>query len=373
MTEDLSFTHAVLAGALGSAVVALAAVLGARLLTRRPTGVEAVGAAVAISGLAAVAQLALVGDGFGRLHVAYLWVFVTLPVVGGAVLVLSLLPPLRLRRSGVVAAAALLALAIVGLYATHVEPRWLRVDRAELDVAAVGEGEEPIRIGVLADLQTDGFDGHEERAVDRLLAEEPDLILLAGDYFQSDGPDFFASLPELRALLARIEAPAGVFLVEGDIDSPERMAFMTEGIDALRWLDEEVVTTEVRGQAIRIGGISVRYDSPVARATIDELVSGGAPDEVRLLLSHRPDAAFDVPPGGVDLVVSGHTHGGQVQLPFFGPPIKLSDVSRAVAAGGLHEVDGVPIYLSTGVGMERATAPQVRFLARPSIGVVTLR
>jgi predicted MPP superfamily phosphohydrolase len=292
--------------------------------------------------------------------------------VGGVVLVLGLVRPLRPTRSGAAAAAALVALAVVGLYATHVEPRWLRVDRAELDVAAVDEAD-PIRIGVLADLQTDGFDGHEERAVDRLLAQDPDLILLAGDYFQSDGPDFFAALPELRALLARLEAPGGVFLVEGDIDSPERMAFMTEGIEQLRWLDEEVVTTEVRGQVIRIGGISVRYDAPEAQATIDELVSAPAADEVRILLSHRPDAAFDVPPGGVDLVVSGHTHGGQVQVPFFGPPIKLSNVSREVAAGGLHDIDGVPIYLSTGVGMERATAPQVRFLARPSIGVVTLR
>lgn len=45
---------------------------------------------------------------------------------------------------------------------------------------------------------------------------------------------------------------------------------------------------------------------------------------------------------------------------------------RAVAAGGLHEIDGIPIYLSNGVGLERATAPHVRFNSRPSVGVVTL-
>ena len=61
-----------------------------------------------------------------------------------------------------------------------------------------------------------------------------------------------------------------------------------------------------------------------------------------------------------------------MQLPFIGPPITMSEVPRDVAAGGLHELDGVPLYLSNGVGMERATAPQVRFGDRPSVGVVTL-
>jgi uncharacterized protein len=93
---------------------------------------------------------------------------------------------------------------------------------------------------------------------------------------------------------------------------------------------------------------------------------------VRILLTHRPDAAFHLPEGGVELVVSGHTHGGQVQLPWIGPPITMSNVPRDVAAGGLHTLDGQEIYVSGGVGLERATAPQVRLNARPSIGIVTL-
>ena len=192
-----------------------------------------------------------------------------------------------------------------------------------------------------------------------------------GDFFQSDGPDFEAALPELRALLGRLEAPGGVFITEGDVDSPERMAFMSDGLDNLRWLDDEVVTIEVRGMSVHIGGISVRFRDPPAQETIDELarIDNG---ELRILLSHRPDAAFHVPTGGAELVVAGHTHGGQVAIPFLGPPITMSNVPRAIAAGGLHEIDGIPIYLSNGVGMERASAPQVRFNSRPSVGLVTL-
>jgi predicted MPP superfamily phosphohydrolase len=256
----------------------------------------------------------------------------------------------------------------VGIYATHVEPRWLRTDRATLDVAVV-DGD-PIRVGVIADLQTTRITDHERRAIDRLMAEEPDLILLAGDYLQSDGPEFRAELPEARDLLAELSAPGGVFLVQGDVDSPERMELLTEGLD-VEWLDHEVVSTEVGGRRIHLGGIPPSFASAESRATIASLAEHSSED-LRILVSHRPDAVYEVPEGGADLVVAGHTHGGQVALPFIGPPITLSNVPRDVAAGGLHEVDGVPIYLSVGVGLERHNAPQVRFGVRPSIGVLTL-
>ncbi len=341
-----------------------------RVLTgRRPGGFEVL-EAVAVSGAVALVQFLMVEEGFGKLHVAYLWVFVTLPVIGAVVLGAALVPTLRPRRWGAVAAGGLLSLAVVGLYATYLEPRWIRTERVALDVAPL-EGSDELRVGVLSDLQTDGIGSYEYDAVGRLMAEEPDVIVVPGDFFQSDGPDFEAALPELRALLGRLEAPGGVFITEGDVDSPERMAFMSDGMTNLTWLDDEVVTTEVRGQTVHVGGISVRFREPSAQATIDELarIDNG---DLRILVSHRPDAAFHVPAGGVELVVAGHTHGGQVAIPFVGPPITMSNVPREVAAGGLHEIDGIPIYLSNGVGMERATAPQVRFNSRPSVGIVTL-
>ena len=88
---------------------------------------------------------------------------------------------------------------------------------------------------------------------------------------------------------------------------------------------------------------------------------------------HYPVPVLSLTPGTtIDLILSGHTHGGQVALPRLGPLVTASDVPRVVAAGGLHVVDGHPIYVSTGVGLERGQAPQLRFGVPPSVALITI-
>jgi predicted MPP superfamily phosphohydrolase len=369
VTEHFSFTHLVLVGALANVVLGLVTLVVIRRLGRERLGPFALVEVAAVTGVFALVQLLMVDDGFGKIHVLYLWVFLTLPVLGAALVVSSFVPTLRPTRWGMIGAAGLMALGAVGLYATHVEPRWIRTERVSLDVDGVPT-DEPLRIGVLSDLQTDGIGDYEWDAVHRLMGEEPDLILVAGDYFQSDEALFLSQLEELRDLLGTLSAPGGVFLVQGDVDSPERMALMTAGQD-LEWLDHAVATTEVDGLRVAIGGIPPSWDSPESRATIDDLAATTDVD-LRILLSHRPDAVFEVPADGADLVVAGHTHGGQLRLPIIGPVMTMSGIPRHIAAGGLHAVDGIPIYLSNGVGVERAGAPQFRLGDRPSVGIVTL-
>ncbi|MDQ3742401.1 MAG: phosphohydrolase, partial [Actinomycetota bacterium] len=95
---------------------------------------------------------------------------------------------------------------------------------------------------------------------------------------------------------------------------------------------------------------------------------------VRIVLAHRPDVVLDLADDTrVDLVVAGHTHGGQVQLPLLGPPLTASEIPRDVAAGGLHDVDGHRIYVTRGVGVERGQAPKLRFGSVPEVSVLTLR
>jgi len=275
----------------------------------------------------------------------------------------------RTARSTAVLALLAVLPAPVAFYASHVAPFRLTVDRAALTIPTDRAGEDVIRVGVLADIQTEHVGDHERAAVERMLALDPDVILIAGDLYQ--GPESRRVEEEARLgdLLGRLEAPGGVFVVRGDVDFPTGPLGELSGT-GIRLLDDEVVRVRVGDRTLRIGGTRLDWRTDSARKVYDELAEAG-PEEVVILMAHRPDAVLDLPARArVDLTVAGHTHGGQFALPFVGPLKTNSEVPRDVAAGGLHDVEGNAIYVSSGVGMERNQAPQFRFLVPPSIGLV---
>jgi predicted MPP superfamily phosphohydrolase len=361
---------AVVAGAVGAAVVSRWAARGTVLGTLA----LGLGAAAAV-GLVALLLLVPVGlRPFGVVHLAYLGLVVSVPMIGVAVAVAAIRGDSASSRGLAVAAVLLVLPAALGWYATHVEPYRLTVERVRVPVAADRAGDDPVRIGVLADLQTNDIGRHERRAVDLLLAEEPDLILLPGDLFQGSEGQFAAHEDELRALLGRLEAPHGVYFVRGDVDHRDFADRALRGTGVVI-LDDQAVEVEVGDRRLRIGGNRLQYAATAAVA-LRRALEGGTPEDgtVRILVAHRPDAVLDLPPDSrIDLTVAGHTHGGQVVVPGIGPLLTMSRVPRAVAAGGLHAIDGNPIYVSPGVGLERNQAPQIRFLSPPSIAVLELR
>ncbi|WP_419855289.1 metallophosphoesterase [Candidatus Poriferisodalis sp.] len=390
----------------------------------RAAGVGFVGTAVLGAG-----GLLITGvDGFTLIHVAYVVGTVGVPLAGGIVLVGA-----RGRaRPRVVTAVCVLALAAVpvGVYATYVEPFWLKVDRVELALLAMGavgaagaaDGVDGrIRIGVLADLQTTGVGDYERDAVERLLGFGPDVVVLPGDLYQFDAAVFAERAPGFARLIERIvgEVPH-VYLVSGNTDTVAGLRRIV-GESGARVLDNEIDTFEVRGVPVRVGGTTLFGDEVAARRMAAALVGGwpgadgvrgdgltedgtggdgvtgngaggdgvtgdgleadgvagdgrdgGGQAGVRILIGHKPDAIELVRATPVDLVIAGHTHGGQVSLPLLGPPLTLTNVPRHIAAGGLHELHGTPIYVSTGVGRERGNAPQLRLGVRPSIGIIDL-
>lgn len=355
---------AVLAGAVGAATVwtggrgwaSVAAALAATLL---------------VGGLALAAVVPAGLKPFGVLHLVYLVLVVSVPLVGLAIAAATLTGD----RSAVWLPAALVlgTPAGIGWWATHVEPFRLVVETVVVPIDATRAGRDVVRIGVLADLQTNAIGSYEHTAVDRLLAEAPDLILLPGDLFQADPDRFSREVGNLRALLRRLSAPHGVYFVRGDAerwDYAERALHGTEIV----MLDDELVTSRVGDRRILLGGNRLDYRDPAAVAVRRALQEDG-PGEgaIRILMAHRPDAVLDLPPDSpIDLTVAGHTHGGQVVVPGFGPPLTLTSVPRRVARGGLHRVDGNLLYVSAGVGLERAQAPQLRLFCRPTIGILTL-
>lgn len=338
-------------------LIALAAVAWIRRGGRVLLAVLAAAVAVAVKSLALVR--AGVEVPFGFLHVLWLDLVVVLP--------LALIATRRLPL-----AAAGVVLAGIGVYASFVEPDRLVLERAEVPLAEARAGDESVRVGVISDLQFSHVGGHELEAVGRLAAQRPDVILIAGDLHQGSTASFERELPRLRALLRRLRAPGGVFAVQGDVESPAEVRRAVAGT-SVRLLYDALARAEVRGRTLTVGGVALDYRSLAARGVARRLEARPGRADIRILLAHRPDVVYGLRPRTrVDLVVAGHTHGGQLQLPLLGPPMIASRVPREVGAGGLHSLEGRRIYVSRGVGVERGQAPKLRLGAPPEVAVITL-
>ncbi|MBU0717831.1 MAG: metallophosphoesterase [Planctomycetes bacterium] len=314
---------------------------------------------------------------FAAMRVVYVTLVVSLPLIGAGLLALAVRGRLLQRRyqvSWAVRASGFLMLmfAPLGAYATFVEPFQLVLETVEVKLAPAREGDRPVRIAVLADLQTNHITDYEVGAVEQLLTLEPHVILLPGDVFHGTAEEFSRERSALRGLLSRLDAPGGVYLVKGNTDVPSRLAAAIEGTSVIL-LDNELAATEVEGRRLVIGGIGFDYRTAQAQAVIDQLELAEGDEDVRILMAHTPDAVRVLRPNTrVDLLVAGHTHGGQVVIPFFGPPLTYSKLPRHIAGGGLHELEGRRVYVSRGVGCERGLGPRVRFLCPPEITLLVL-
>lgn len=272
-------------------------------------------------------------------------------------------------------------LTTLAAYTFVIEPNRLVVRRVDVPIAGLPQALQGLRIGQISDLHRGPMmpRSRVERAVALMAAEAPDLVALTGD-FVCHRPDYAAEYPEL---LAPLRPRLGLFACTGNHD---------------HWTDPDAVTTALRAagvtvlrnqhQLVTVGGVRLcvagiddmgasglsthRADSAddLSAALAGSPLSG----VVRLLLAHNPDFvmgpvfARETVRRPIHLVLSGHTHGGQVRLPLLGAP-RLPSRYGQLFGGGLVQVAGTLVYVSRGAG----TSWSVRFNCPPEVNVLTLR
>jgi predicted MPP superfamily phosphohydrolase len=195
-------------------------------------------------------------------------------------------------------------------------------------------------------------------------ALRPDIVALAGDFVHRH-PDYIE--PGIAAL-TRLEAKLGRFAVLGNHDNREygprsRAAFEGSGIERI---DNRGVWLERAGARLRLGGVGDLWtDRQDPSAALGDATSNDAV----ILMSHNPDYAEHLPDDRVGLMLSGHTHGGQIVIPGYGAPIVPSSYGQKYLYG-LAQGPRCQVFTTRGVG---TVTPPVRFLCRPEVVLITLK
>jgi predicted MPP superfamily phosphohydrolase len=306
----------------------------------------------------------------------------------------ALLARWRGRRWGVAVqtrSAAVLFLAVnlgfsaVQVDAYVVEPLLVETTELSLAFANLDPAAEPVRVVHITDPHIERFSFREASVVRKVNALQPDVIVLTGDYLNLSNLSDATSAAHFRQFVAQLQAPYGIYAVRGTVEpTPESMAWLVEGTDVV-WLEQEAVTLDVRGQPVTLVGVAcshrlemdtARLAQAMADADVGSIADGdvgSAPaDAFTLLLYHSPDLIREAAKHHVDLYLGGHTHGGQLCLPFYGA-IFTSSIYGKQYESGLFEEGGTTMVISRGMGFEGGGMPRARFLCRPEIVSIELK
>jgi predicted MPP superfamily phosphohydrolase len=244
------------------------------------------------------------------------------------------------------------------------EPFMLAIERQEIYLRRLPKALDGLRIAHLSDLHYGPIVNpeHLERAIAAANDLRPDLIALTGDYISHDR-SFAAPCAEL---VGRLRARYGVFAVLGNHDHWTDAAliadlFRAEGIKVLL---NEGMRLDLEGESFWLAGVN---DTMVGLEDLPLAMAGSGEDEMKLLLAHNPIILRRAARAGVDLVLSGHTHGGQVTLR---PEKTLSGRPRRRLLRGLGRRGNTQIYVTRGLG---TVVLPIRYGCPPEVSVLELR
>jgi len=260
---------------------------------------------------------------------------------------------------------AVYAVAVLGLlcfgYGYFSEPYSLVVTRVRIESKKLAAGTPPIRLALFSDLHSDPKPRLEGGLADAIQHEKPDLIVFTGDAINSQ-----EGLPVFKECLDRVSRIAPTFAVEGNWDVWYwKKAGLYRGT-AARLLDGRGEKLKVGETELWVSGVAVDHEDRLEKA-----LAGAPPGAFTIFLYHLPDLIFDASRRKVDLYCAGHTHGGQVALPFYGALMTLSRFGKRYEAGLYREGD-TSLYVNRGIGMEGGLAPRVRFCARPELTIIEI-
>ena len=276
---------------------------------------------------------------------------------------------LKLVKAGAID-FALLTVGRLG-YGFFVEPNWLKIESVRLKLPRLTPAFAGIRIAQISDIHMGGWMNAErlQSVADALLAQEPDLLLLTGDFLTGNS---FADqhqqyLEDLAVILSPLAKSIPSFAILGNHDYWTDAEAVREMLKAsgIAELTNTVFTLTRGAERLHLCGVDDIWEGDVR---LEEVADQLKDESAAILMAHEPDFAdTSAATGRFDLQVSGHSHGGQVVIPFYGAPI-LPYLGQKYPSG-LYQVGDMFQYTNRGVGMIN---PYVRFNCPPEITIFNL-
>ena len=252
-----------------------------------------------------------------------------------------------------------------------IEPNWIKVEHVNLTLPRLTSAFSGLRIVQISDIHMGSWMNAErlQNVADKVAEQKPDLLFLTGDFlvghvFDRDSEVLLQDMVNILSPLANSFPSFGIL---GNHDywtksGAVRSMLKDSGIVEL---SNSVFTISRGNEHLHVCGVDDVWER---HARLDKVVEKLLDDSTAILLAHEPDFAdISAKTGRFDLQVSGHSHGGQVVIPFVGPPI-LPYLGQKYHTG-LYQVGNMLQYTNRGVGM---ATPPVRFNCPPEITVFTL-
>lgn len=252
------------------------------------------------------------------------------------------------------------------IYATKLEPGWLEISSLSLILPRLHPAFDNYRIVQISDIHMETWMNRQRLAevVSKVNLLRADLIAITGDFVT----DLFHRTPkDLTDNLSNLRATDGVFAVMGNHDYWSNVKSIRQILESsgITELPNAVHTLRREDASLHIAGIDDYWEN---KARLQKVLTQLPADGSAILLAHEPDfAVISSQSKRFDLQLSGHTHGGQVVLPWIGP-IVLPMYGRRFPLG-LNQVGEMLVYTNRGLGTAR---PQIRFNCRPEVTMLTL-
>lgn len=253
-------------------------------------------------------------------------------------------------------------------YARYVEPTFLDKKKITITHPNIPKPFNGFKIVQFSDTHLSDF--FTLKRLDKIVNEinllSPDLLLFTGDLM--DAPNQYDQINKIVPVLEKLEAPYGKYAVYGNHDHGGYGTDIYRNVITMSGFT--LLQNEVRD-------ISMKDGNKICIAGLDDLMLGKPSYEgtlanlnkemFNILLAHEPDAALQAKKFHVHLQLSGHSHGGQIQLPFFGPLITPPYATEYFE--GIYDIDNMKLYVNRGLGTTRLP---FRFLSVPEITEFTL-